>query len=83
MKQKIVVSRGPRQGIDEVKFLAKMREKDTEVLLANGSPMIKSIEFSISLRESECNSVCWNVHTSLLVLVDLFIVLVQQLGGSL
>ena len=52
MKQKIVVSQGPRQGIDEVKFLAKMREKDTEVLLANGSPMIKSIEFSISLRES-------------------------------
>ena len=58
MKQKMVVSWGPRQGIDEVKFLAKMREKDTEVLFANGSPMIKSIEFSISLRESECNSVC-------------------------
>ena len=36
---------------DKVTFLAKMREKDIEVALANGSPMIKSIEFSTSLRE--------------------------------
>jgi len=79
----MVVSRGPRQGFDNVKFPAKMRKKDNRVLLANSSLMIKSVEFSISLRESECNSVCWNVHTSLLVLVDLFIVLVQLLEGSL
>ena len=36
---------------DEVTIPAKMREKDTGVVLANSSPMIKLIEFSISLRE--------------------------------
>lgn len=33
---------------DEVTFPANMREKGTEVALANGSLMIKSVEFSIS-----------------------------------
>lgn len=33
---------------DEVTFPTNMREKGTEVALANGSLMIKSIEFSIS-----------------------------------
>ena len=36
---------------DEVTFLAKMREKDTKVALANSSLMIKLVGFSISLRE--------------------------------
>ena len=34
--------------------------------------MIKSVEFSISLKESECNSVYLNVHSFLLVLDGLF-----------
>ena len=50
-----------------------MREKGTRMALANGSLMTNSIEFSISLRESEYNSVCLNVHTFLLVLDGLFI----------
>ena len=83
MKPKMVVSRRPHQGFDEVMFPAKMREKGTRVALANGSLMTKSVEFSLSLRESECNSVCLNMHTFLLVLGGLFIVLVQLLGGSL
>ena len=33
---------------DEVKFPAKMKEKGIRVALANGSSMIKSVEFSIS-----------------------------------
>lgn len=33
---------------DEVTFPTNMREKGTKVALANGSLMIKSIEFSIS-----------------------------------
>ena len=36
---------------DEITFLTKMREKDTKVALANCSPMIKSIKFSLSLRK--------------------------------
>ena len=83
MKLKMVVSRGPRQGFDKVMFPAKMREKGTEVVLANGSPMTKSVNFLLFLRELECNSVCLNVHTFLLVLVGLFIALVQLLGGLL
>ena len=83
MKLKMVVSRGPRQGFDKVMFPAKMREKGTGVVLANGSPMTKSVDFLLFLRELECNSVCLNVHTCLLVLVGLFIALVQLLGGSL
>ena len=31
-------------------FLANMREKGIKVALANGSPMTKSVSFSISLR---------------------------------
>ena len=31
-------------------FLADMREKGIKVALANGSPMTKSVSFSISLR---------------------------------
>ena len=38
-------------------FPKTMREKGTGVALANGSPMTKSIEFSISFRELECNYV--------------------------
>ena len=38
-------------------FPTKMREKDIGVALTNGSSMTKSIEFSISLRESKCNYV--------------------------
>jgi len=53
-----------------------MRKKDTRVALANGSPMIKSEEFSISLRELEYNSVCLKLCTFLPVLGDLFIALV-------
>ena len=83
MKPKLVVSRGPCQGFDEIMFPAKMREKGTKVALANGSQMTKSVEFSISLRESECNSVCLNVHIFLLMLDGLFIALVQLLGASL
>ena len=83
MKLKMVVSRGPRQGFDKVMFPAKMREKGTGVVLANGSPMTKSVDFLLFLRELECNSVCLNVHTFLLVLVGLFIALVQLLGGLL
>ena len=83
MKLKMVISRGPRQGFDKVMFPAKMREKGTRVVLANGSPMTKSVDFLLFLRELECNSVCLNVHTFLLVLVGLFIALVQLLGGSL
>ena len=63
MKQKMFVSQGP----------AKMREKGTRVALANGSLMTNSVEFSISLRELECNFVCLNVLTFLLVLDGLFI----------
>ena len=36
---------------DEVMFLAKMKEKGIVVALANGSSMIKSVEFSVSLRK--------------------------------
>ena len=36
---------------DEVTFLAKMREKDTRMALANGFLMIKLVDFSIYLRE--------------------------------
>ena len=36
---------------DEVTFPTNMREKGTEVALANGSLMIKSVEFSVFLRE--------------------------------
>ena len=68
---------------DEVTFLAKMREKNTGVALANSSPMIKWVEFSISLRESECNFVGLNLCTFLSMLGGLFIVLVQLLGGTL
>ena len=50
-----------------------MREKDTEVALANGSPMIKLVEFLVSLREKECNSVCLEFCTLFLVLCGLFI----------
>ena len=49
-------------------FLANMREKGIRVALANGSLMTKSISFSISLRELECNSVYFGVHAFLLVL---------------
>ena len=37
--------------LNEFTFPAKMKEKGTKVALANGSPMIKSIELLISLRE--------------------------------
>ena len=57
----MVVSLGCRQGFDKVMFPAKMKEKDTRVVLANNSPMIKLLQFSISLRESECNFECLNV----------------------
>ena len=57
----MVVSLGCRQGFDKVMFSAKMKEKDTRVVLANNSPMIKLLQFSISLRESECNFECLNV----------------------
>jgi len=60
-----------------------MREKDARVALANGSSMIKSVKFSISLIGLECNSVCLNLCTFLLVLGDLFIALVWLLGGLL
>ena len=71
------------RAFDEVAFSAKVREKDTRVALANGSLMIKLVEFSISLRKSECNSVCLSLYTFLLVLGNLFIALVQMLGDSL
>ena len=64
-------------------FLANMREKGIKVTLANGSPMTKSVSFSISLRESECNSVYFDVHAFLLVLNGLFIAIVQLLGALL
>ena len=83
MKPKMVASWRSCQGFDKVIYLAKITEKGTRVALANSSPMTKLVEFSISLRESECNSVSLNVHTFLLVLGGLFIVLVQLLGGSL
>ena len=83
MKPKMVISRGRRQGFDKVMFPAKMREKGTGVALANSSLMTKSVDFLLFLRELECNSVCLNVHTFLLVLVGLFIALVQLLGGLL
>jgi len=57
-------------------FPAKMREKDTRVAITKGSPMMKSVEFLISLKELECNSVCLNLCTFLLVLGGLFIALV-------
>ena len=78
MKPKMIVSRRPHQGLDEVMFPTKMREKGTKVALVNGSPITKLVEFSLSLRESECNSVCLNMHTFLLVLVGLFITLVVR-----
>ena len=68
---------------DEVTFPTKMRKKDTGVALANNSLMIKSIEFSISFRESECNSIGLYLCTFLPVLDGLFIGLVQLLGDSL
>ena len=76
MKPKMVVSQGPCQGFDEVIFPAKMRKKGTKVVLANGYLMTKLVEFLISLRESECNSIWLNVHTFPLVLNGLFIALV-------
>ena len=36
---------------DKVMFPTKMREKNTWVALAKGSPMIKLVEFLISLKE--------------------------------
>ena len=64
----MVVSLGCRQGFDKVMFPAKMKEKDTRVVLANNSPMIKLLQFSISLRESECNFVGLNLCTFLSML---------------
>ena len=83
MKPKMVVNQRPHQGFDEVMFPTKMREKGTRVTLANGSSITKSIKFSISFRELECNSVYLNMHTFLLMLGGLFIALIQLLGGSL
>ena len=83
MKPKMVVSQGPCQEFDEVMFPTKMREKGTRMVLANGYLMTKLVEFSISLRESECNSICLNVHAFPLVLDGLFIALVQLLGALL
>ena len=59
----MVVSLGCRQGFDKVMFPTKMKEKDTRVVLANNSPMIKLLQFSISLRESECNFVFLSLCT--------------------
>ena len=64
-------------------FPVKMREKGIGVALANSSLMIKSVEFSISFRELECNFVCLNLCTFLLLLGGLFIALIQLLGGLL
>ena len=41
--------------------------------LANGSLMTKLVEFFVSLRELECNSVCLNVYTFLMMFDGLFI----------
>ena len=68
MMSKMVVSWGPRLGSGRGDVPYKDERKAPGVALANGSPMIKSIEFFISFRKSECNSVCLNVNTFLLVL---------------
>ena len=41
-----------------------MREKDIGVALVKSSLIIKLVEFSISLRDSECNSVFEFVYLS-------------------
>ena len=69
--------------LNRVTFPAKMKEKGTRVVLANGSLMIKSIEIFISHRELECNSVCLELCTLFLVFGGLFIALIQPLGASL
>ena len=45
-------------------FPSKMREKDIGVALAKSSHIIKLVEFSVSLRDSECNSVFEFVYLS-------------------
>ena len=81
MKPEIVVNQRPHQGFDKVIFPANMRERHQSDI-TNGSPMTKSVKFSIFLKKLECNSVCFNVHTFLLVLGGLFTALLQLLGGS-
>ena len=44
-------------------FPTKMKEKDTELALGDSSLMIKSVEFSIYLKKSKCNSIFLNYFT--------------------
>ena len=75
-------------------FPKKMREKGTRVVLANGSPMTKSVEFTILFRESECNYVyecayispgAWGLTYSLSTAVESLIstAVLNNLNGGL